>query len=118
VSWIDNNLIFGSKRVVEKAKKGLMERFDCKDCCGDLEEYVGCKIARTENSLMFTQPQLLKSYSNEFKLPTRCHKTPAQAGSALVAGKKDEALSLAMQTKYCSGKGKAMHAMQCMQCSN
>jgi hypothetical protein len=31
VSWIDDNLIIGSKKVVEKSKKDLMERFDCKD---------------------------------------------------------------------------------------
>ncbi len=30
----------------------------------------------------------------------------------LVAGKKEEALSPAMQKKYCSGTGKAMHTMQ------
>jgi hypothetical protein len=30
----------------------------------------------------------------------------------LIAGKKEEALSPAMQKKYCSGTGKAMHAMQ------
>jgi hypothetical protein len=30
----------------------------------------------------------------------------------LGAGKKEEALSLAMQKKFCSGTGKAMHAMQ------
>jgi hypothetical protein len=40
------------------------------------------------------------------------YKTPAQAGSVLVAGKKVDALSLAMQKKYCSGTGKAMHAVQ------
>jgi hypothetical protein len=37
LSWIDDNLIIGSKKAVEKAKKELMERFDCKDC-GDFEE--------------------------------------------------------------------------------
>jgi hypothetical protein len=39
-------------------------------------------------------------------------RTPAPAGSVLVAGKKEEALSPAMQKKYCSGTGKAMQAMQ------
>ncbi len=69
--------------------------------------------SKTENSLKFTQPVLIKSYSNKFKLPTRSYKTPEQAGSVLVAGKKDEALSPAtMQKKYCSGTGKAMYAMQ------
>jgi hypothetical protein len=58
VSWIDDNLIIGSKKAVEKAKKELMQRFNCKDC-GDLEEYMGCKIERTANSLKFTQPVLI-----------------------------------------------------------
>ncbi len=40
VSWIDNNLIIGPNKAVEKTKKDLMKRFDCKDC-GDIEEYVG-----------------------------------------------------------------------------
>jgi hypothetical protein len=81
--------------------------------CGDLEEYVGCKIVRMENSLKFTQPVLLQSYSNKFELPTKCYKTPAQVESVLVAGEKDEHLNLASKTKYCSGTGKAMHAIQC-----
>jgi hypothetical protein len=76
VSWIDDNLTIGSKKAVEKAKKDLMERFDCKDC-GDLEEYVGCKIEQTENFFKFTQPVLLQSYSDKFELPRGIYKTPA-----------------------------------------
>jgi hypothetical protein len=49
---------------------------------------------------------------DEFELPTRSYKTPAQAGSVLVAGKKAKVLSPAMQKKYCSQTGEAMHAMQ------
>jgi hypothetical protein len=111
VSWIDNDLIIGPKKAVEKIKKDLMERFDCKDC-GDLEEYMGCKIERTKNSLKFTQPVLIQSCNDKFELPKKSHKTPAMAGSVLVAGKKEEALSPAIQKKYCSGMGKSMHAMQ------
>jgi hypothetical protein len=58
VSWIDDNLIIGPKKAVEKTKKDLMERFDCKNC-GDIEEYVGCKIERTKNLLKFTQSVLM-----------------------------------------------------------
>jgi hypothetical protein len=47
VSWIDDNLIIGSKKAVKKTKRDIMERFDCKDC-GDIEEYMGCKIVRTK----------------------------------------------------------------------
>jgi hypothetical protein len=58
VLWIDDNLIVGLKKAVEKTKKDLIERFDCKNC-GDIEENVGCKIERTKNSLKFTQPVLM-----------------------------------------------------------
>jgi hypothetical protein len=111
VSWIDDNLIIRSKKVVEKTKKDIMERFDCKDC-GDIEEYMGCKIVRTKHSLKFTQPVLMQSNNDKFELPKKSYRMPALAGLVLVAGKKEEALSPAMQKKFCSGTGKAMHAMQ------
>jgi hypothetical protein len=104
-------LIIGPKKAAEKIKKDLIERFDCKDC-GDIKEYVGCKIERTKNSLKFTQPVLMQSYNDKFELSKKSYKTPAPAGSVLVAGRKEEALSPAMQKKYCSRTGKAMHAMQ------
>jgi hypothetical protein len=65
-----------------------------------------------KNSLKFTQPVLMQSYNDKFELPKKKYKTPAPAGLVLVARKKEEALSPAMQKKYCSGTGKAMHAMQ------
>jgi hypothetical protein len=62
----------------------------------------------------------MQSYNDKFELPKRSYKTPALAGSVLVAGKNKEALSPAMQKKYRSGTVKAMHVMQCrkrtMQC--
>jgi hypothetical protein len=111
ILWIDDNLIIGTKKAVEKTKKDIMERFDCEDC-GDIEEYVGCKIARTKNLLKFIQPVLMQSYNDKFKLPKKSYWTPALAGLVLVAGKKEEALNPAMQKKSHSGMGKAMHAMQ------
>ncbi len=111
MSWIDDNSIIGPKKAVEKTKKDLMKRFDRIDC-GDIKEYVGCKIDRTKNSLKFTQPVLMQSYNDKFELPKKSYKTPAPAGLVLVAGNKEEALSPAMQKRYCSGTGKAMHVMQ------
>jgi hypothetical protein len=94
-----------------KNTKPVNAEIDCKDC-GDLEEYMECKIERTANSLKFTQPVPIQSYSNKFGLPTRIYKTPMQARSVLVAGVRVEALSPAKQEKYCTGTGKAMHTMQ------
>jgi hypothetical protein len=54
----------------------------------------------------------MQSYNDKFELPKKSCKTPAPAGLVLVAGKKEEALSPAMQKTYHSGTRKAMHAMQ------
>jgi hypothetical protein len=110
VLWTDNSFIIGPKKAVEKTKKDLMERFGCKDC-GDIKEYVRCKKERTKNSFKFTQLVLMQRYNDKFELSEKSYKTPAPAGLVLVTGKKEEAQSPAMQKKYCSGTGKAMHAM-------
>ena len=79
VLWIDDNLIIGSKKAVEKTKKDIMERFDCKDC-GDIEEYMGSKIVRMKILLKFTQPELMQSYNDKFELPKKSYRMPAPVG--------------------------------------
>jgi hypothetical protein len=65
LSWIDYFLVAGDKRTVEAAKEQMRSRFECDDL-GELNEYVGCKIARDEDSVKFTQPVLIQSYEDEF----------------------------------------------------
>ncbi len=80
VTWIDNNLIIGPKKAVEKTKIDLIERFDCKDC-RDIKDYMGCKIETTKNLLKFTcQPVLMQSYHDEFELPKKSYRMPAPVG--------------------------------------
>jgi hypothetical protein len=57
-------------------------------------------------------PVLMQSYNDKFKLLKKSYRTPAPEGLVLVAGKEEEALSPAMQKKFCSGTRNAMHAMQ------
>ncbi len=52
---------------------------------------------RTKNLLKFTQPVLMQCYSDKFELPKKSYRTPAPAGLVLVAGKKEGALTPAMQ---------------------
>jgi len=111
LSWIDDNLIIGSESAVPKVKKDLMSRFECDDC-GEMREYVGCKIERTGRKLKFTQPVLLQSFVDEFELPTRTYGSPAIGGSVLVPGTPSEVLGGMESTKYRSGVGKLMHMMQ------
>ncbi len=111
ISWIDDNMIVGSKAAVLEAKKAMMERFECNDC-GEIKEYVGCKIVQDGRELKLTQPVLLQSYTDEFELPACEFATPAVPGSVLKPVKNGKELSRSKQTKYRSGVGKLMHMMQ------
>ncbi len=57
--------------------------------------------------LKFTQPVLMQSYNDKFELPKKSYRMLAPVGLVLVAGKKEEALSPAMQKKFCSGMEKS-----------
>ena len=50
-----------------------MKRFEC-DEVRELKEYVGCKVDynRKEGWIKLTQPVLMQSYTDEFKLPEGC----------------------------------------------
>ena len=111
VSWIDDNLIVGCEKAVLDTKAELMKRFECEDC-GEMQEYIGCKIVRKGNELKFTQLVLLQSFDDEFDLPKRKFNTPAVAGTVLIPGNAEEVLTGAEATKYRSGVGKLMHMMQ------
>jgi hypothetical protein len=62
----------------------MKSRFECDDM-GELNEYVGCKIDRDEDSVKFTQPVLIQSYEDEFYLnKTRQVFTSAEQGKVLM----------------------------------
>ena len=112
VSWIDDNLIVGSTKATAMTKEKLMNNFECTDE-GDLTEFVGSKIDRTEDGgLKFTQPVLIQSFQDEFDLPTQKYTTPAKAGEMLTNCEEKDALSAGEQTIYRSAVGKAMFLMQ------
>lgn len=111
VSWIDDMLIIGNDKLARETSKDFMSRFDCDDC-GEIAEYVGCKIERKEGELTFTQPVLLQSFEDEFKLPSRVAGTPAAGGTMLKKPKEADILPDAEATKYRSGVGKLMYLMQ------
>jgi hypothetical protein len=95
LSWVDDCLICGNKEGVEKAKKQMMDRFDC-DEVGELKEYVGCKIDRdlTEGWVKLTQPVLLQSYDDEFDLPKgETPNAPAIPGTASHKGRSEDAVN-------------------------
>ena len=72
--WVDDCLISGDKEKVQLYKEEMKEMFDCEDV-GELKEYVGCKIDRNweRKEIKITQPVLLQSYKDEFKLPNQTY---------------------------------------------
>jgi len=79
---------------------------------GELHEYVGCKIVRSEKSIRFTQPVLLQSFEDEFQCNEGKVMTPAEAGSVLERCADGEALTEGEQTRYRSCVGKLLHMMR------
>ena len=71
----------GRKGAIDEMKADLKKLFDCADE-GEMREYVGCKldVNKDERSMKITQPVLLQSYNDEFKLPAINPKTPLPAG--------------------------------------
>ena len=111
VSWVDDLMHWGPKDKVESEKTEVLSRFDCDDV-GDVKEYVGCRVDMNENEgrMKLTQPVLLQSFRDEFKLTTsRVPKTPAEAGTVLVAGSMDSKVGKVEHTYYRKGTGKLLH---------
>jgi hypothetical protein len=52
------------------AKEQMRAIFDCDDI-GELTEYMGCKIERTDDYVKYTQPVLLKSFVDGFNVESR-----------------------------------------------
>jgi hypothetical protein len=65
-----------------------------------LNEYVGCKIDRNEDSVKFTQPVLIQNYNDKFDLnKTRQVFTPAEEGKVLMKCDKGTELGVGRTNK-------------------
>ncbi len=105
LSWIDNNLIIGSKQAVAMTKREMMSRFECEDC-GELDKYVGCRLMRQIGKIKFTQDVLIQSFEDKFDLPHKKYATPAKPGNILTKGDINSAVDAKTQTYFRSGVGK------------
>ena len=57
--------------------------FECEEC-GELDEYVGCKISRIGKSVLkIAQPVTIQSFTDKFDLSNRGCPTPARSGNVL-----------------------------------
>ena len=62
-SWIDDLLNIGSSDAINYIKNNIKSLFDCSDE-GEMMEYVGCKIERSDENkqLKMTQPVIMQSF--------------------------------------------------------
>ena len=107
-SWVDDLLSAGKEEEVKKGRNILKQHFDL-DEVGELKEYVGCKVEYNKEKgwIKLTQPVLLQSFQDEFKLPINTYRTPAEPGSVLEKGK--ALLSEDDHHIYRRGVGKLIH---------
>ena len=113
LSWVDDCCILGQQDVVLTNKEKLKRLFECDDV-GELKEYVGCKIDwdKENRTIKFTQPVQIRSFTDEFDLPTGSFKTPAEPGKVLIACADGQEISEEEQSKYRSAVGKLLHMMR------
>ena len=114
LSWIDNCLCMGAPEAVEKAKQNFMNKFDATDE-GELREYVGCKITKNMGKrwLNFTQPVLLQSFADEFKINNmKDYNTLMEANKTLEKAEPEQFQGSKVQTYFRKGVGKLLHLMR------
>jgi hypothetical protein len=113
LSWIDDCSSFGFEDEIEKDRKEMFEYFDC-DNVGDMIEYVGCKIERNEDAVVFTQPVLLQSFEDEYGAGkgARRVRTPAMEGKVLEEVAEEDAFGKEKTTLFRRGIGKLLHMMR------
>ena len=107
-SWIDDYLIVGNRADVLTAKKEFADVFECEDD-GEMKEYIGCKITRTDDSMVITQPVLVQSLKDEFELPGSNPVTPLPAGLVYQKGNQDELITPGQQKILRPAVGKLIH---------
>jgi hypothetical protein len=117
ISWVNDMLCCGKYEAVQDAKQSLFKEFECNEL-GELKEYVRCRINRRINEIKITQPVLIQSFSDEFKLPGESPVTPALHGSQLV--KEESDVSEEEHAEYQKGVGKLLHLVKysCVDCLN
>jgi hypothetical protein len=69
LSWVDDCLLTGPEAELMLLKQEFMKQGECEDD-GEISEFVGCIIDRNraERWLKLTQPALLQSLTDEFKI--------------------------------------------------
>jgi hypothetical protein len=111
ISWVDDLLSVGTKNDVWDGKQKLKTHFEI-DEVGELKEYVGCKVEyhKQEGWTKLTQPVLLQSFVDEFKIPSeKFPTTPAVASTVLTRDEESKALSNKEHADYRKGVGKRIH---------
>lgn len=112
ITWVDDCLVCGHKESALEANGQLMDRFDCSEV-GELKEYIGCKVERTENYIHQTQPVLMQSFVDEFDLlEGNAPPTPAAPGKILRATDENGWMDARMQSVFRSGMGKLLHMLK------
>ena len=114
-SWVNDLITCGYKSEVLNEVDHMKQQFDCDDG-GKLNEYVGCKIEHNQEEgwLKLTQPVLLQSFEDEFRVTKegKAVMTLAALNTVLKEHAELEQVSNEMKTQYCKGISKFLHLMK------
>jgi len=114
VTWVDDNMVIAPPNIVDREKDMMKNHFECDDL-GNMTEYIGCKIERsnTSRAIKITQPVLVQSLKDEFDLPDGVPPTtPAKPGTTITKQPEEEPLNAEKHTNYRAGIGKLQHLVR------
>ncbi len=92
----------------------IKKHFECNDL-GNMTEYIGCKIERSNTTRAFKimQPVLVQSLIDEFDLPDGVPPTtPVKPGTTITKQLEEEPLGTEKHTNYQAGIGKLQHLVR------
>ena len=64
--WVDDCALIGPEHLIKKEQERFQSLFDTTDE-GNMKEYVGCKVTRTNDSIKLTQPVKFHRFEDEFR---------------------------------------------------
>ena len=106
--YIDDTLVIGNDAAVQSFKKELKLYFNTKEE-GEMTEYVGCMVRRTEDSIYLHQSDLIKKIERKFgdrALKLRRYTTPGTPGVGIIRTSEEEScLNKEEQTEFRSAVG-------------
>ena len=115
IVYVDDCFVLGDKSAVKHALTEIEKHFAITRS-ENIEDFIGCRIEKENQSILLSQPDLIKKMLKKFgekTLNMREYETPAPSGTHIIRCQDDEAkLSDEEQAEFRSGVGSLLYLLK------